>query len=108
MSAAEIAIAAAIGAANGPQFFWRAAIAKARASEAAGIVAATAHQVLGALGFTREYHLQLLARRLWSWRDETGGEVWWQRVIGEAVLAQDPAELCPMILEEAAPLLSAH
>jgi hypothetical protein len=45
MSAAEIAIAAAIGAANRPEFFWRAAIAKAHASEAAGIVAATAHQV---------------------------------------------------------------
>jgi acyl-CoA dehydrogenase len=104
MSAAEIAIAAAIAAATGPQFFWRAAIAKARASEAAGIVAATAHQVLGALGFTREYHLQLLTRRLWSWRDEAGGEAWWQRVIGEAVLAQDPAELWPMILEETAPL----
>jgi acyl-CoA dehydrogenase len=104
MSAAEIAIAAAIAAATGPQFFWRVAIAKARASEAAGIAAATAHQVLGALGFTREYHLQLLTRRLWSWRDEAGGEAWWQRVIGEAVLAQDAAKLWPMILEEMAPL----
>ena len=44
--------------------------AKARAGEAASIAAGLAHQVHGAIGFTQEYELHPLTRRLWSWRDE--------------------------------------
>src|SRR5699024_8026443 len=47
-------------------------VAKARTGEAAGQVAAIAHQVHGAMGFTREHSLQFTTRRLWSWRDEFG------------------------------------
>ena len=65
---------------------WAAALAKSRASEAAGQVCANAHQLHGAIGFTREYALHRVTRRLWSWRDEFGSEVYWQQKIGEAVL----------------------
>jgi acyl-CoA dehydrogenase len=63
------------------------AAAKARAGEAAGIGAAIAHQVHGAIGFTREHHLHELTRRLWSWRDEFGAEATWQLLLGAEMLA---------------------
>ncbi|HEX2940096.1 MAG TPA: acyl-CoA dehydrogenase family protein [Rhodopila sp.] len=58
------------------------AAGKARAGEAAGIAAAIAHQVHGAIGFTFEHDLHFYTRRLWSWRDEFGNETAWNRVIG--------------------------
>jgi acyl-CoA dehydrogenase len=58
------------------------AAAKARAGEAAGIGAAIAHQVHGAIGFTYEHRLHFSTKRLWSWRDEFGHEAEWQRLIG--------------------------
>ena len=63
------------------------ATAKARVSEAAGIVAETAHQVHGAIGITHEHALHQYTRRLWSWRDEYGGEPHWQAVIGREIAA---------------------
>jgi len=64
------------------------ASAKTRAGEAAGIGAAIAHQVHGAIGFTAEYALQLSTRRLWSWRDEFGNESEWAAFIGRHAAAQ--------------------
>jgi acyl-CoA dehydrogenase len=58
------------------------AAGKARAGEAAGIGASIAHQVHGAIGFTFEHDLHFLTRRLWSWRDEFGRDVEWQRLLG--------------------------
>jgi len=63
------------------------AAAKIRAGEAASLGAAIAHQVHGAIGFTQEYPLNRLTRRLWSWRDEFGNETHWARVLGGAVAA---------------------
>jgi len=63
------------------------AAAKIRAGEAASLGAAIAHQVHGAIGFTQEYPLNRLTRRLWSWRDEFGNEAHWARVLGGAVAA---------------------
>ena len=57
------------------------AAAKARAGEAAGIAAAIAHQVHGAIGFTFEHNLHFLTRRLWSWRDEFGKDSVWHRLL---------------------------
>jgi acyl-CoA dehydrogenase len=71
--------------------------AKARAGEAASIAAAIAHQTHGAIGFTQEYALHHLTRRLWSWRDEFGNEAEWQRVIGRAAFAAGADGLWPMI-----------
>lgn len=59
-----------------------AAVAKARAGDAAGVVAASAHQVHGAMGFTQEYSLGIATRRLWSWRSEDGSEGHWQQWLG--------------------------
>ena len=58
------------------------AAAKARCGEAAGIGAAIAHQVHGAIGFTHEHSLHFLTKRLWSWRDEFGNETVWNRLLG--------------------------
>ena len=73
------------------------AIAKARISEAAGQGADIAHQVHGAMGFTREHVLHNVTRRLYAWRDEYGNEVFWQRRIGLAVSAQGADALWPML-----------
>ncbi len=63
------------------------AAGKARTGEAAGIGAGIAHQVHGAIGFTLEYQLQFLTRRLWSWRDEFGNEAGWNRLVGRHMAA---------------------
>ena len=60
--------------------------AKGRAGEAASLAAGLAHQVHGAMGFTQEYELHYLTRRLWSWRDEFGKESDWYALVGRAAL----------------------
>ena len=66
------------------------AAGKARAGEAAGIGAAIAHQVHGAIGFTHEHSLHFLTKRLWSWRDEFGNETVWNRLLGRHMAAAGP------------------
>jgi acyl-CoA dehydrogenase len=82
-TAAAVAAAdlAAEAVANGMKILPIAA-GKARAGEAAGIAAAIAHQVHGAIGFTFEHNLHFLTRRLWSWRDEFGKDSAWNRLLG--------------------------
>ena len=63
-----------------------AAIAKARASEAAVEVTALAHSIHGAMGFTADHDLQLFTRRLHSWRLQAGSESYWHEVLGQTVL----------------------
>ena len=63
------------------------AAAKLRANMAIGIGTSTAHQVHGAIGFTREYGLHPLTRRLWSWRSEFGNDRYWSQILGERVAA---------------------
>jgi len=58
---------------------------KSRANMAAGQCAAIAHQAHGAIGFTHEYGLHPLTRRLWSWRSEFGGEAHWTLALGTMV-----------------------
>ncbi|MBU1358334.1 MAG: acyl-CoA dehydrogenase [Gammaproteobacteria bacterium] len=58
------------------------AVAKARTSEAAPLVASIAHAVHGAIGVTEEYDLQLFTRRLHRWRLAHGSEAHWHRVLG--------------------------
>ena len=82
-TAAAVAVAdvAAQAMADGVQILPIAA-AKARAGEAAGVAAAIAHQVHGAIGFTFEHDLHFLTRRLWSWRDEFGKDSAWNQLLG--------------------------
>jgi acyl-CoA dehydrogenase len=88
-AAAEAAIEAAARGVGSPAI----AAAKIRAGEAASLGAAIAHQVHGAIGFTQEYPLNRLTRRLWSWRDEFGSEAYWARVLGGAIAAAGPERL---------------
>jgi len=60
--------------------------AKAQASYGAGIVAAIAHQLHGAIGTTEEHRLRLTTTRLWSWRDEDGSEAECLAELGRAAL----------------------
>lgn len=64
-----------------------AATAKSIASAAAGRIAATAHAVHGAIGISEEYDLQLFTRRLYEWRLADGSESYWNRLLGQARLA---------------------
>ena len=77
--------------------FLRIAAAKVRVGEAAGAAAGIAHQVHGAIGFTREYALNQLTRRLWAWRDEFGDEAEWSCALGEAAVAAGADGLWPTI-----------
>jgi len=61
--------------------------AKARANMAAGVATSIGHQAHGAIGFTMEYGLHPLTRRLWSWRSEFGGEQYWTETLGKKVVA---------------------
>lgn len=58
------------------------AIAKARASRAAPIVANSAHGLIGAMGITAEYDLQLYTRRLHAQRRHYGSESYWDEIVG--------------------------
>ena len=91
VAACGTAVAAAIDAAERPGCEFEIAAAKARVSEAAGAVAALAHQVHGAIGISREYSLNFSTRRLWSWRDEFGSETEWSEHLG-GMLAQIGAD----------------
>ena len=73
-----------------------AAIAKGRASEAALLVANTAHALHGAIGITAEYDLQLFTRRLHEWRITHGSETYWYRRVGECALGQQ-ASFCEFV-----------
>jgi acyl-CoA dehydrogenase len=73
------------------------AAAKIRCGEAAGIGAAIAHQVHGAIGFTQEHSLHYSTRRLWSWRDEFGNEAEWSRRLGARAAKAGADQLWTMI-----------
>jgi acyl-CoA dehydrogenase len=73
------------------------AVAKARASDASGLVARTAHQVHGAIGYTREYQLQRFTRRIQAWRGEFGSSAFWSRRLGEMVLADKERSLWEIV-----------
>jgi acyl-CoA dehydrogenase len=94
-AAAEIAADAV--AAWGPGLTLAVAAAKIRSGEAAGLGAAIAHQVHGAIGFTQEHRLHHYTRRLLAWRDEYGRESEWARLLGNHFVAAGPAGLWPAI-----------
>ena len=73
------------------------ATAKIRCGQAAGAGAGIAHQVHGAMGFTREYTLQHRTRRLWAWRDEFDPETTWAIELGRYVAKHAGDDLWPMV-----------
>jgi alkylation response protein AidB-like acyl-CoA dehydrogenase len=79
------------------------AAAKLRANMAIGIGTSVAHQLHGAIGFTREYHLHPLTRRLWSWRSEFGNDRLWSQRLGEQVVAAGADAFWPKLTERSDP-----
>jgi hypothetical protein len=51
------------------------------------------------MGFSQEYVLGRLTTRLWSWRDEFGGETEWAGWIGERVAELGGDNLWPGLIE---------
>lgn len=74
--------------------------AKAQASQSAGIVAAIAHQLHGAIGTTEEHRLRLTTTRLWSWRDEDGPDSECFAELGRAALRAGAGGLWPWLAGE--------
>jgi len=99
--AARMAVASACAALPGGQWAFRAMVAKVVCGQAAGRAAAIAHQVHGAIGFTREHSLHFATRRLWSWRAEYGSEAFWAARIGEQAIRAGGAALWPALTETA-------
>ncbi|MBY8334519.1 acyl-CoA dehydrogenase family protein [Qipengyuania pacifica] len=64
------------------------AAAKLRANRAVEMGTSVAHQVHGAIGFTEEYALAPLTRRLWQWRSEFGNDAYWSARLGSKVIAR--------------------
>ena len=58
------------------------AVAKVRCGEAATRATGIAHQVHGAIGFTREHSLHFATRRLWAWREQFGTDAPLGRALG--------------------------
>jgi acyl-CoA dehydrogenase len=73
------------------------AIAKTRVGEAATLACELAHQVHGAIGFTKEYSLQLATRRLWSWREEFGSDPEWAAKVGAYFCGKGADNLWPIL-----------
>jgi acyl-CoA dehydrogenase len=75
------------------------AVAKTRVGEAATLACEIAHQVHGAIGFTKEYSLQLSTRRLWSWREEFGGDPEWAAKVGAYACRRGADALWPLLTD---------
>lgn len=71
------------------------AAAKLRANRAVGVGTAVAHQVHGAIGFTEEYPLHHLTRRLWQWRSDFGNDAHWSRFLGDRVIERGADSFWP-------------
>jgi acyl-CoA dehydrogenase len=73
------------------------AVGKAQSARAAGTVSRVSHQVHGAIGFTLDHQLRHFTLRALAWRGEFGNERFWERRIGETVLAGGADALWPMV-----------
>ncbi|MEQ9641295.1 MAG: acyl-CoA dehydrogenase family protein [Alphaproteobacteria bacterium] len=102
VAAASAAVGAACERAALPDAGFEIAVAKQRASEAAGIACRTAHQTHGAIGFTHEYALHPLTRRLWSWRAEFGNDAHWAAELGRFACGRGADALWPFLTDRTA------
>ena len=97
VAASSAAADAVVGASHDAPHAVLTAVAKARVGEAASKGIEIAHQVHGAMGFTREHHLHHVTRRLWAWRDEFGNETEWQTRLGRWVTQHGADQLWPLL-----------
>ena len=77
--------------------FLEVASAKIRSAEAAQEGTAIAHQVHGAIGFTKEHVLHRFTLRMLSWRDDFGNESHWAAALGNRLAARGSDELWPLL-----------
>ena len=96
VAAANLGIEA-LGKADAERETFLIAVAKTRVGEAATLACEIAHQVHGAIGFTKEYALQLSTRRMWSWRDEFGSDPEWAARVGSYACANGADGLWEML-----------
>ena len=75
--------------------------AKSQAGRAATVVAANAHQAMGAIGFTQEHELHTLTRRLWAWRDAWVGQSEADEAVGRLACAAGYDGLWPLVADRA-------
>ena len=87
-AAAGMAAAASFKAMDRGDADFEIAAAKLRSNRAARTATGIAHQVHGAMGFTAEYSLHHLTRRLWAWQTEGGNERFWGERLGTLVAAR--------------------
>jgi len=97
VAAASAAADAAVEASSAAPDEFAVSVAKSRTGEAAGKGAEIAHQVHGAMGYTREHNLHYSTRRLWSWRDEFGNESYWQSRLGRMIASRGADALWPLL-----------
>lgn len=71
--------------------------AKIRSAEAAQEGAAIAHQVHGAIGFTKEHILHRYTLRMLAWRDDFGNESHWAVALGQLIAARGADAFWPLI-----------
>jgi len=77
--------------------FLEAASAKIRCAEAAETGAAIAHQVFGAIGFTKEHILHRFTLRMLGWRDDFGNESYWAAELGRRVARAGADDFWPLV-----------
>lgn len=77
--------------------FLEAASAKIRSGEAASEGCAIAHQVHGAIGFTKENVLHRFTLRLLSWRDDFGSESYWAAALGNMIACRGSNNFWPFL-----------
>jgi alkylation response protein AidB-like acyl-CoA dehydrogenase len=77
--------------------FLEVAAAKVRSAEAAQEVAAIAHQVHGAIGFTKEHILHRFTLRVLAWRDDFGNESHWAAALGNRLAARGAEGFWPLV-----------
>ncbi|MEX0341960.1 MAG: acyl-CoA dehydrogenase family protein [Erythrobacter sp.] len=80
------------------------AAAKLRANRAVEVGTAIAHQVHGAIGFTQEYGLHHLTRRLWQWRSEYGSDAYWSGRLGSTVIERGADTFWPDLASRTDPV----
>ncbi len=76
---AQMAADVAVRALDRGDFHVAVAAARVVVDDAITVGTRAAHQAHGAVGVTRDYPLQYLTRRLWSWRHEWGATTYWRR-----------------------------
>ena len=98
VAAVRAAAAGACEAADAGHAWSEIAAAKIRTNFAIGVGTAAAHQVHGAIGFTQDYGLHPLTRRLWSWRSEFGNDTYWAVALGHAIAAAGADAFWPQLV----------